>query len=61
MEAVKTLSHLGAHLVNRLQHENRKSIPKFLSGKKLKKKILDPPDLKLYPSKLTNKIFFHMV
>ena len=29
------LSHLSAHLVNHLLRENRKSIPKFLKGKKL--------------------------
>ena len=33
--ATLNLSHLSVHVVNRLLHENRKSIPKFLSGKKL--------------------------
>ena len=32
-----TLSHLSVYVVNRLLHENRKSIPKILSGKKLLK------------------------
>ena len=32
------MSHLSVHVVNRLLRENRKSIPKFLSGKKLFKK-----------------------
>ena len=40
--------------------ENRKSIPKFLKGKKTFQKC-NPPDFKLYPSKLTNKNFPHMV
>ena len=34
-----TLSHLGAHLVNRLLDESRKSIPNFLKGKKLLKNV----------------------
>ena len=29
----KLFSHLSAHVVNRLLHENRKSIPKFFNGK----------------------------
>ena len=33
------LSHLGAHLVYRLLRKNRKTIPKFLSGKKLFKNV----------------------
>ena len=41
--------------------ENRKSIPKFLSGKKLFKNNNNPLDFKFYPSKLTNKNFPHMV
>ena len=52
------LSHLSAHMVNRLLRENRKTIPKFLSGKKLFKnvtlQILSP---RFYPSKLTDKFF----
>ena len=43
-------------MVNRLLHENRKSIPKFLSGKKLFKIVTLQTLFKLYPSKLTNKI-----
>ena len=35
----QTLSHLSAHVVNRLLHENRKSIPKFLSGKNTSKNV----------------------
>ena len=31
----KTLSHFSTHLVNHLLRENQKTIPKFLSGKKL--------------------------
>ena len=34
-----TLSLLSAHLVNRLLHENRKSIPKIFNGKKLFKNV----------------------
>ena len=52
-----TLSCLSAHLVNRLLRENRKSIPKFF--KTFQK--CNPPNFKLYPSKLTNKNFPHMV
>ena len=48
------MSHLSAHVVNRLLPEHRKSVPKFLNGKKLLKKG-NPPDFKFYPSKLTNK------
>ena len=33
------LSHLSAHVVNQLFHENRKTIPKILSGKKLLKNV----------------------
>ena len=47
---------LSAHVVNRLLRENRKTIPKILSGKKLFKNVT-PPDFKFYPSKLTDKIF----
>ena len=35
----KTLSHLSAHMVNCLLRENQKTIPKFLSGKKLFKNV----------------------
>ena len=35
----KTVSHLSANVVNRLLHENRKTISKFLSGKKLFKNV----------------------
>ena len=35
----KTLSHLSAHMVNRLLRENRKTIPKFLSGKNIFKNV----------------------
>ena len=49
-----------AHVVNRLLRENRKTILKFLSGKKAFQKR-NPPDLKFYPSKLTDKYFPHMV
>ena len=48
-----TLSHLSAHVVNRLLRENRKTIPKFLSGKKTFQKY-NPPDFKFYPSELTH-------
>ena len=34
-----TLSHLSAHLVNRLLHANRKTIQIFLSGKNLFKNV----------------------
>ena len=34
-----TLSHLRVHMVNRLLHENRKSIPKCFNGKKLFKTV----------------------
>ena len=37
LEYIKTLSHLNAHVVNRLLRENRKSILNFLSGKNLSK------------------------
>ena len=40
-----TLSHLSAHVVNRLLRENWKSIPTFLNGKKYFKKC-NPPDFK---------------
>ena len=33
------LSHLNAHVVNRLLRENRKSIPKLFNGKKLLKNV----------------------
>ena len=33
------MSHLSAHVVNRLLRENRKTILKFLSGKKLLKNV----------------------
>ena len=56
----KTLSHLSVHMVNRLLRENRKTIPKFLSGEKLFKKC-HPSDFKFYPSKLAYKKFPHMV
>ena len=35
----ENLSHLSAQVVNRLLRENRKSIPKFLSSKKLLKNV----------------------
>ena len=54
------LFHLSAHLVNHLIVENRKAIPKFLSGKRTFQKR-NPPDFKLYPSKLNNKNFPPMV
>ena len=38
-EIVYTLSHLSAHVVNRLLCENWKTIPKYLSGKKLFKNV----------------------
>ena len=47
-------------MVNRLLRENRKTIPKFLSGEKLLKKC-HPSDFKFYPSKLAYKKFPHMV
>ena len=34
-----TLSHVSAHMVNRLLRKNRKTIPKFLIGKKLFKNV----------------------
>ena len=34
-----TLSHLSAHVVNRLLRENRKFIPKLFIGKKKKKNV----------------------
>ena len=40
-------------MVNRLLPENGKSIPKFLSGKKLLK--INPADFKFYLVELTNK------
>ena len=52
----KFLSHLSAHVINRLLHENRKSIPKIFNGKKTSKKC-NPPDFKFYVRKLNNKIF----
>ena len=51
------LSHLNAHVVNRLLRENRKTIPKFLSGKTLltfKKCNCS----KFYPIKLAELIEF---
>ena len=36
---VLTLSHLNAHMVNRILRENRKTIPKCLSGIKLFKNV----------------------
>ena len=39
MSHLTSLSHLSAHIVNRLLRENRKSIPKFLSGKQLLKNV----------------------
>ena len=47
-------------MVNHLLCENRKSIQKIVSGKKIKKKC-NTPDFEFYPSKLTNKNFAHMV
>ena len=32
-------SHLSVHIVNRLLRENQKTIPKYLSGKKLLKNV----------------------
>ena len=40
-----TLSHLSAHMENRLLHENLKTIPKFLSVKKTFQNC-NPPDFK---------------
>ena len=39
IQTTKLLSHLSAQLVNHLLRENRKSIPKFLKGKKLFKNV----------------------
>ena len=39
----QNLSHLSAHMVNRLLHKNWKSIPKCLSGKKTFQNC-NPPD-----------------
>ena len=39
MSHLSSLSHLSARVVNRLLRENRKSFPKFLSGKKLLKNV----------------------
>ena len=47
-------------MVNGLLRENWKTIPKYLSGKKIFKKW-NPSDFKFYPSKLTDKKFPHMV
>ena len=38
-DTTKSLSYLNVHLVNRLLRENRKSIPKYLSGKRLFKNV----------------------
>ena len=54
--AILNLSHLSAHVVNRLLHQNRKPIPIFLSVKKTFQDC-NPPDFKFYPSKLSNKNF----
>ena len=51
--------HLSVHVVNRLLHKTRKSIPKFVSGKKTFQ--CNRLDFKFYPSKLTNKKFSHVV
>ena len=57
-----TIDHLkcNAHSIFLLFLQNRKSIPKFLSGKKTFQKC-NTPDFKFYLSKLTNKKFPHMV
>ena len=58
----KLLSHPSAHMVNLLLRENWKTIPKFLSGKKLLKML--PSRFKFYPSKLTvnvNFVCFHCI
>ena len=47
-------------MVNQLFRENRKNIPKILSGKNLLKKC-NPPGFKFYPSKLTDTNFPHNV
>ena len=57
----KNLSHLSAHVVNHLLRENRKSIPKVLSGKKLLKYLLTLQILNFIPVKLTNQNLPHMV
>ena len=49
------LSHLSAHVANRLFRENLKSIPNILNGKNFKK--CNSPDFKFYLGKLNNKIF----
>ena len=47
-----TLFHLSGHVANRLLREQRKTIPKFLSGKKKKTfKKCNPPDFEFYPNK----------
>ena len=53
---VLTLSHLSAHVVNRLLRENRKTILKILNGKKLFKNVT-LQILNFFPSKLADKIF----
>ena len=60
LQNMSKLSHLSAHVVNRLLCENRKYISNFFNGKKLFKKC-NPPDFRFYPDKLNNKKFPHMV
>ena len=50
----KTLSHLSAHVINRLLRENQKSIQNVFNGKKLFKNVTHP-DFKFYLGKLNNK------
>ena len=55
-----TLSHLSAQCGKSYIVWKRKTILKFLTGKKTFKKC-NPPDFKFYPSKLIDKNFPHMV
>ena len=55
---VKTLSHLSAHMVNRLLRENRKSIPNLFNAKKLVKNVTRQI---LNFILISNKKFPHMV
>ena len=52
-------SRINAHSMFPLFPENRNVIQLFLVIKTLKK--CKPPDFKIYPKKLTNKHFPHMV
>ena len=49
------MSHLSAHVVNRLLRENRKSIPNCFNNKKLFFLKFNSPDFKFYLDKLNNK------